>query len=1228
MKKKLLLFIFILPASLFSPSLRAQSVSITLDYDGAQSLGCCDVCGDDYICFGGSCGCCIGTGTLNFTDPVPPGNIITGVNVTYYGVDCGGAATSIPSTINGTAVGTTAAALFDCSCGNCYAYPPSATTTFPCTGVAGYNYGGSNTLQPSPTDVVCMDHVIITFDYVPNTSFALPPIGAITGPANGCSGTTGVYSVPAVAGATTYTWTVPGGTVINSGQGTTSIDVTYGSTSGNICVTASSACDTEGPACFAVTMNAIPVVNPEPDLFYCHGDAVPTNSFSSFPGGATFQWTNSNTAIGLGSFGPGGLPAFTATNLTAAPISGTITVTPSLSGCYGPVETFVITINYTPVMTPEPDLVYCNGDPVPINSFVSTPAGATFNWTNSNTAIGLTASGVGSTPAFTATNTSGGPISGTITVTPIAGMCTGANDVFTITVNPNPSFALAFTDPTICGASDGTITINGLMASTNYSVTYNDDGVPVGPAVMMSDGAGNIVISGLNAGSYSNFILTLGACSTTDASVLVLSDSNPPTVGAGPDQTICAGDPVTLTASNPDGAVISWDNAVTDGISFSPGSTLTYTVTADLAGCLNTDQVVVTVNPLPTVGAGADQTVCTGTPVTLTASNPDGAAITWDNAVNDGVAFTPGATLTYTVTADLSGCLSTDQVIVTLNTVPTVGAGPDQTVCMGTAATLTASNPNGALISWDNAVNDGVAFTPASTLTYTVTANLAGCISTDQVIVTVNPMPVIGAGTDQAVCAGTPVTLTASNPDGAVLSWDNGVTDSNPFNPAATTIYTVTGDLAGCISTDQVTVVVNALPAIAANANPGINLCIGDAVTLSGSGGISYSWTGGVTDGVSFVAATTTTYTVTGTDGNGCQNTDDITLTIVNCELPVAMIGTSGSPSTICVDDCINFQDLSTGLNINTWEWNLGAGGITSSVPNPATMCYGVPGTYTITLTVTNDVGPDTETFTLTVIECIPPTAIFTLSDSVICLGECITLTDQSLEEPTSWVWAFDGALSPNTTTEQNPVICPTELGTFDIELTVTNPFGQDVISHPITVNVVPVVSAGYDTTIEMNTAVQLGAAVSPGGGAFTWSFNDGDNDDIDCPTCDSTLAYPVFTETYQVVYVTEEGCSATDEVLVTVLFEDFINVPNGFSPNGDNNNEILFVKGEGVIDMQFVIYNRYGQKVFESYDQNIGWDGYLNGKPENPGVFVWYLDYTLVDGSRNSKKGNVTLIK
>src|SRR5690606_12342263 len=113
-------------------------------------------------------------------------------------------------------------------------------------------------------------------------------------------------------------------------------------------------------------------------------------------------------------------------------------VTPTLNGCVGTPVTYTITVNPTPVVNPITNIKVCSASNVPGSAFTSTPAGATFTWTNSNTAIGLAASGTGNTPAFTATNTTTAPITSTITVTPTLNGCVGTPVTYTITVNPTP----------------------------------------------------------------------------------------------------------------------------------------------------------------------------------------------------------------------------------------------------------------------------------------------------------------------------------------------------------------------------------------------------------------------------------------------------------------------------------------------------------------------------------------------------------------------------------------------------------------------------------------------------------------------------------------------------------------------------------------------------------------------------------------------------------------------
>jgi gliding motility-associated-like protein len=122
----------------------------------------------------------------------------------------------------------------------------------------------------------------------------------------------------------------------------------------------------------------------------------------------------------------------------------------------------------------------------------------------------------------------------------------------------------------------------------------------------------------------------------------------------------------------------------------------------------------------------------------------------------------------------------------------------------------------------------------------------------------------------------------------------------------------------------------------------------------------------------------------------------------------------------------------------------------------------------------------------------------------------------------------------------------------------------------------------------------------------------------LDCTDCLSPTASPEITTTY-VVSVTENGCTTQDLVTIGVVYTPVVFVPNIFSPNADGNNDVLYVRGQGFRSMSFMVYDRWGERVFESTDKNIGWDGTFRGKKMNPAVFVYYLKVVFEDNLKGS---------
>lgn len=132
--------------------------------------------------------------------------------------------------------------------------------------------------------------------------------------------------------------------------------------------------------------------------------------------------------------------------------------------------------------------------------------------------------------------------------------------------------------------------------------------------------------------------------------------------------------------------------------------------------------------------------------------------------------------------------------------------------------------------------------------------------------------------------------------------------------------------------------------------------------------------------------------------------------------------------------------------------------------------------------------------------------------------------------------------------------------------------------------------------------------------------------------TVDSPAAYPRETDTYWVTVTDQNGCRVRDSVTVKVYrtpcASSHIFVPNAFSPNGDGKNDKLFVRGNKIGDMYFTVYDRWGQKMFETRDINTGWDGTYHGTRQDPAVFGWYAEGTCESGEKFFRKGNVTLLR
>ena len=356
------------------------------------------------------------------------------------------------------------------------------------------------------------------------------------------------------------------------------------------------------------------------------------------------------------------------------------------------------------------------------------------------------------------------------------------------------------------------------------------------------------------------FIVTTNyGCSDTLYRTVTVKPAPP--VSAGPNQAVCAGQTALLHATGAVSYVWNTDPTLScltcDTPTVNTLNNNSYIVTGtDSNGCVNTDTVAVAVNPLPIIDAGPDQDICPG----FTAQLQAGGAQTyvWSPATNlsctncGNPVASPSANMTYIVTGTntATGCSDTSSVKVNMLPPPVMTTGPDKEICYGKTTTLSTSGAQ--TYSWSPSAGlscttcDTVTASPSTTTQYTIVGTAAnGCKDTSKITVTVDPQPVIDAGSVQAVCEDESLQLHVTGAD--VYTWSptdylSCVTCADPtVTPVNNITYTIVGiDSHGCMDTTTLNVTI--IPRLVTSAGIGDSICKGASTHLTANGGTSYLW--------------------------------------------------------------------------------------------------------------------------------------------------------------------------------------------------------------------------------------------------------------------------------------------------------------------------------------------------------------------------------------------------
>jgi hypothetical protein len=590
------------------------------------------------------------------------------------------------------------------------------------------------------------------------------------------------------------------------------------------------------------------------------------------------------------------------------------------------------------------------------------------------------------------------------------------------------------------------------------------------------------------------------AGTSEDSDDVVVTVNQIPAANAGEDLETCLGTPLTLTVTGGTGVDTTylWSTLETTAtIIVNPTSTTTYSVEVFENNCSSADDVIVTVNEVPAVDAGEDQTIFEGESATLTATGAD--TYLWSTLeTTQSITVNPLLDTSYSVTGTTNNCENTDAVTVfLLDDSVNANAGDNTEICIGESATLTATG--GTTYLWNTGeTTTSIEVSPAATTLYTVTAYSISGNNTaeDSVEVTVNELPIANAGDDVAICFGNSTTLTASG--GTTYLWSTGeTTETITVNPIDTTIYTVEAFENNCSSVDNVEVIINALPET--NAGDDVSIFDGASTTLTASNADSYVWsTGETTTSITVSPNNTTTYSVTGTNSNGCEFMNEVTVTVISDDVTA----NAGDDVTVCSGE----NTTLTASGGTTYLWNTGETTASIEVSPAATTLYTVTA-YSIS---GNNTAEDSVEVTVNELP------IANAGDDVaICFGNSTTLTASG---GTTYLW------STGETTE-TITVNPIDTTIYTVEAFENNCSSVDDVE--VIINALPETNAGNDISITEGAATILTAS-----GADSYAWNTGE-------TTSSITVSPNTITTYTVTGANSNGCEFIDEVIVTTILDD-----------------------------------------------------------------------------------------
>ena len=918
------------------------------------------------------------------------------------------------------------------------------------------------------------------------------PPANIYGLLTDCENTEIVYKTDTNPNITSYSWDVSSNGTITQDYGD-SVKIRWNSPgTGAVFLKAVNqyGCESD-PISVNTTITPGPVVNAGNPVTICLGDSVLLSGTTTALPGYTSLW-GPNTSISS----PNTMTTYVQPNTTTKYY---LSIQQGLS-CAG-IDTILVTVDVANIDAGS-NITICKGDTAQLNAIGN---GTNYVWSPNLNIISTNTISTQVWPTdtttyfiqYTSLNNCINKDSVIVFVSPVPGSNSG--------FNPIPDIDLCLND---------TVTINSPVTtdfyswSPNYSISDSTIKSPVFNPV-------------LNSTYYFTGTNSFG-CFVKDTFQITIKQL--PTVNAGNPSTLCIGDSVILN-SNGNAASYSWDNGVVDGQAFEVLNTQNYILTATSAnGCTNTDSVLITGLTAPATDAGSDINLCINDSIKLIGLGADNYS--WspstslsDPNVSDPFA-SPNSSITYILTGSLNnGCEKTDTINIDVNPLPVLTITNDTLICEGDTIEIEVFGATN--FSWFNSNNisdvniSNPLVWPIATTTIKVSAYGPNtCLDTAEILINVNPKPIVDAGSDQNICFNDSTSVNVSG-NASSYSWNNGISDNSPFLVVSTQDYIVTGinNISNCSNKDTLTVNVINLPIIDASQDD--SLCIGDSVQISASGALNYIWSPNnnisnntLNDPFVFPSVLTQ-YIVTGTDLNNCSNSDTVEISIKKSPI----VSTSNN-SSICLGDTITI--FATGGVSYTW---LNTDSISNiNIFNPK-VWPSTSSVYDVVVTGDNSCS-DTAEFNISV-NSLP--VIDAGDDQTVCLGDTASLAVSGAVDY-QWIPNLNISSSVGNNIQVWPLV-----STDYIVRGIDNNFCISSDTVRVSLYDLPVAAAGPDLWLCPGTSLNLQAN---GGVTYNWFP---DSTLIGSSSISNPLARPADDETYVVKVIDTNNCTSYDTLMLKV---------------------------------------------------------------------------------------------